>query len=134
MLHYTYRKLLALSLLLMALWGVLFYYAIMEEVVDETNDTLRNQAHLLIKRALRDPSLLDAEENPLTMYHFRPISEAEGLRHRETLYDSTVYVEIEDENEPVRVMKTAFRMSDGQFYELTLMVSTLERDDMVRAI
>ena len=79
MLHYTYRKLLALSLLLMALWGVLFYYAIMEEVVDETNDTLRNQAHLLIKRALRDPSMLDAEENPLAMYHFRPISEAEGL-------------------------------------------------------
>lgn len=134
LLHYTYRKLLALSLLLMALWGVLFYYAIMEEVVDETNDTLRNQAHLLIKRALRDPSMLDAEENPLAMYHFRPISEAEGLRHREILYDSTVYVEIEDENEPVRVMKTAFRMSDGQFYELTLMVSTLERDDMVRAI
>ena len=67
LLHYTYRKLLALSLLLMALWGVLFYYAIMEEVVDETNDTLRNQAHLLIKRALRDPSMLDAEENPLAI-------------------------------------------------------------------
>ena len=134
MLHYTYRKLLALSLLLMALWGVLFYYAIMEEVVDETNDTLRNQAHLLIKRALRDPSLLDAEENPLTMYHFRPISEAEGLRHRETLYDSTVYVEIEDENEPVRVMRSCFLAPDDQFYELTLRISTVERDDMVRAI
>ena len=59
LLHYTYRKLSVLLLLLMALWGVLFYYAIMDEVVDETDDTLQNYAHLLIKKALRDPSVLD---------------------------------------------------------------------------
>ena len=35
-----------------------------------------------------------------------------------SFYDSTVYIELEDENEPVRVMRTAFRMPDGQFYEL----------------
>ena len=36
--------------------------------------------------------------------------------------------------EPVRVMRTAFRMPDGQFYELTLMISILERGDMVEAM
>lgn len=45
-----------------------------------------------------------------------------------------MYIELEDENEPVRVMRTAFRMPDGQFYELTLMISILERDDMVEAM
>ena len=134
LLHYTYRKLSLLLLMLMALWGVLFYYAIMEEVMDETDDTLQNYAHLLIKKALRDPSVLDTQGNLMSFYTFRPISEAEGRNYRELFYDSTVYVELEDENEPVRVMQTAFRMTDGQFYELTLMISTLERDDMVRAI
>ncbi len=134
LLHYTYRKLSLLLLLLMALWGVLFYYAIMDEVMDETDDTLQNYAHLLIKKALRDPSVLNTEGNLMSFYTFRPITEAEGHNYREMLYDSTVYVELEDENEPVRVMQTAFRMTDGRFYELTLMISTLERDDMVRAI
>ena len=134
LLHYTYRKLSVLLLLLLALWGTLFYYAIIREVVDETDDTLRNYAHLLVKKALHDPSVLDTNGNLMSFYDFRPISEAEGNNYRDIFYDSTIYVEIEDENEPVRVMKTAFRMSDGQFYELTLMISILERDDMVRAI
>jgi two-component system sensor histidine kinase QseC len=33
LLHYTYRKLSLLLLLLMAAWGVLFYYAIIDEVM-----------------------------------------------------------------------------------------------------
>ena len=42
LLSYTYRKLALLLFLLMAVWGVLFYYAIIDEVVDETDDTLEN--------------------------------------------------------------------------------------------
>ena len=70
----------------------------------------------------------------MSFYKFRPISEQEGNHYQEVFYDSTVYIELEDENEPVRVMRTAFRMPDGQFYELTLMISILERDDMVEAM
>lgn len=134
LLHYTLRKLSILLLLLMALWGTLFYYAIMEEVVDETNDTLQNYAYLLIKKALREPNTLNTEGNLMSYYQFRPISEYEGRNYRETFYDSTIYIDIEDEYEPVRVFQTAFQMTDGQFYELTIMISILERDDMVRAI
>ena len=39
LLSYTYRKLALLLFLLMAVWGVLFYYAIIDEVGDETDDT-----------------------------------------------------------------------------------------------
>lgn len=134
LLHYTYRKLSLLLFLSMALWGILFYYAIMDEVIDETDDTLQNYAHLLIKKTLREPSTLHTEGTIMSFYKFRPITEKEGHNYREKFYDSTIYIEIEKEYEPVRVMQTAFRMSDGQFYELTLMISILERDDMVRAI
>ena len=70
----------------------------------------------------------------MSFYKFRPISEEEAEDYDEEFYDSTVYIESEDEDEPVRVLKTAFRMPDGQFYELELMISILERDDMVEAI
>lgn len=134
LLHYTYRKLSLMLLLLMAVWGVLFYYAIIEEVIDETDDTLENYASILIERALHDPSLLETEGSLMSFYKFVPISADEGYHYREVFYDSTVYIELEDEDEPVRAMRTAFCMPDGQFYELTLMISTLERDDMVEAM
>ena len=57
--YYTYRKLSLLLFLLMAIWGILFYYTIMDEVVDETDDTLENYARILINNALNDPSVLE---------------------------------------------------------------------------
>lgn len=134
LLHYTYRKLSLLLLLLMAVWGVLFYCAVIDEVVDETDDTLENYSKILINNVLMDPSILNTEGTLMSFYKFRPISEREGKHYREVYYDSTTYIESEDEDEPVRVMKTAFRMPDGQYYELELMISILERDDMVEAI
>lgn len=134
LLHYTYRKLSLLLFLLMAIWGILFYYAVVDEVLDETDDTLANYGEMLIESALHDPSVLDTEGTLMSFYKFRPISETEGRHYREVYYDSTVYIELEDEDEPVRVMRTAFRMPDGQYYELTLMISILEREDMVEAM
>ena len=134
LLHYTYRKLSLLLFLLMAVWGVLFYWTIIDEVVDETDDTLENYSNILINTALHDPSILETTGTLMSFYTFRPISEQEGRHYRDVFYDSEVYIEIEDEDEPVRVMRTAFRMPDGQYYELTLMISILERDDMVEAM
>jgi len=134
LLSYTYRKLALLLFLLMAVWGVLFYYTIIDEVVDETDDTLENYGEILMESALHDPSILETEGSLMSFYKFTPISEEEGRHYRQVFYDATVYIELEDEDEPVRVMCTAFRMPDGQYYELKLMISILERDDMVEAM
>lgn len=134
LLSHTYRKLALLLFLLMAVWGVLFYYAIIDEVVDETDDTLENYGEILMESALHDPSILETEGSLMSFYKFTPISEEEGRHYRQVFYDATVYIELEDEDEPVRVMCTAFRMPDGQYYELKLMISILERDDMVEAM
>ena len=61
LLHYTYRKLSLFFLFLVTLWGILFYYTLMDEVIDETDDMLQNKAHLLIKRVLADESLLQTK-------------------------------------------------------------------------
>lgn len=134
LLHYTYRQLSILLVVLMAVWGVFFYYTVVDEVMDETDDTLENYSHILINSALHDPSVLDTSGALMSAYSFRPISEAEGAHYKTVFYDSTVYIEIEDEYEPVRVMRTAFKISSGQYYELTLMISVLEREDMMETV
>ena len=76
--YYTYRKISLLLFVLMAVWGVLFYYAIIDEVMDETDDTLENYSEILINNALMDPSILDTEGTLMSFYKFRPISEEEA--------------------------------------------------------
>ncbi|NDV65140.1 HAMP domain-containing sensor histidine kinase [Bacteroides sp. 224] len=134
LLHYTYRSLSLFLLLLMTIWGIFFYFTILEEVTDETDDSLENYRDILVNTALKDPSVLDTSGNVMTMYEFRSISKEAAAHHREKFYDSTVYIEVEDEDEPVRVMETSFMMPDGQYYELKIMISTLEREDMIEAI
>ena len=94
--YYTYRKISLLLFVLMAVWGVLFYYAIIDEVVDEKDDTLENYAGILMEHALHDPSVLETEGSLMSFYKFLPISEEEGRHYREVFYDSTVYIELED--------------------------------------
>ena len=76
--YYTYRKISLLLFVLMTVWGVLFYYAIIDEVVDETDDTLENYAGILMEHALHDPSVLETEGSLMSFYKFLPISEEEG--------------------------------------------------------
>lgn len=76
--YYTYRKISLLLFVLMAVWGVLFYYAIIDEVVDETDDTLENYAGILIEHALHDPSILETEGSLMSFYKFLPISRRKG--------------------------------------------------------
>ena len=48
---------LSLALLpLMALWGVLFYFTMVDEINDEADDALEDYSELIVKRMLRAPS------------------------------------------------------------------------------
>lgn len=134
LLHYTYRNLSIFLLIIFSLWGILFYFTILEEVTDETDDALENYKNILVNTALQDPSILETEGKLMTFYKFRPITTEEARNYRERFFDSTVYIEIEDEWEPVRVMKSTFMMPNEQFYEVEIMISTMEREDMIEAI
>ncbi len=135
LLHYTYWKLFLFVFLILTGWGIFFYYAVMEEVTDETDDSLENYENILVNMALTDPMFINTSgNNIMSMYEFRPISDAVVEEYERKFYDSTVYIQTEDEYEPVRVMESCFRMPDGQYYELILKISTLEREDMMEAI
>lgn len=134
LLHYINRRMSVFLLLLMGLWGTFFYFTVIDEVMDETDDTLINYREIIVGKILADPTILKTEDQILHSYTIRPITPDEAEDFRERFYDSTVYIETEDEYEPVRVMVSCFRASDLNYYELELRLSTLERDDLIRAI
>lgn len=134
LLRYTNRVIFLIILFFLALWGTVFYFLVLHEVMDETDDALNNTREILIGKVLHNPELLHTNDSIMQRYRFRPITAEEAENYRETYFDSSVYIQTENEFEPVRVMKSCFRTADGAYYELTLMSSTLERDDLIRAI
>lgn len=134
LIQYTNRTLCLLLFFLLGVWGVFFYFAIIDEIMDETDDTLENYREVIVNKVLMNPELLETQENIMNSYTIRPITDKEAEEYEEEFYDSMAYIETEDEFEPVRVMKSCFLASDDNYYELEIRISTLERDDMVEAI
>ena len=134
LLRYTYFNLSFLLFLLLGGWGTFFYYTVIDEVMDETDDALANYRDIIVGKILADSTLLDTEDKIIHSYSIRPLTTEEVEHYRDRYYDGTVYIETEDEYEPVRIMKSCFMATDLKYYELELRLSTLERDDLIAAI
>ena len=134
LLRYTHFNLSFLLFLLLGGWGTFFYYTVIDEVMDETDDALANYRDIIVGKILADSTLLDTEDKIIHSYSIRPLATEEVEHYRDRYYDGTVYIETEDEYEPVRIMKSCFMATDLKYYELELRLSTLERDDLLTAI
>lgn len=132
--HYAIRNLLIPFFLIFLVWASVFYVLIMHEVYDETNDTLENYKELIIRRALTDPDFDYNYSNEMTRYRIREIDPSTAVLSKDIFYDSTTYIEIEMEDEPVRVLRTHFMNAEGRCYELEIEMSTLEKEDMAETI
>ena len=88
----------------------------------------------IIKTVLADSTLLHDHVDIMTKYYIREVPESEADLDKDEFFDSTTYIEIEMEDEPVRVLRTWFMTADRKYYELTIETSTLEKEDMAEAI
>lgn len=134
LIQYTFRNLITPLLLILTAWACCFYLLIMHEVDDETNDSLENYKEIIIKTVLADSTLLHDHVDIMTKYYIREVPEKEASVDKDIFYDTTVYIEAEMEFEPVRVLRTWFRASNGKYYELIIKTSTLEKEDMAETI
>lgn len=134
LIHYTLRNLFIPLLVIFTAWGFVFCLMILHEVEDETNDTLENYKTIIIRSALSDSTLLNDHVDIMTRYYIREVPESEARLNHDEFYDTTVYIEIEREYEPVRALRTYFMTADRTFYELIIEISTLEQEDMIETI
>lgn len=134
LIHYIFRNLSVALLIIMTVWACCFYFIIMHEVDDETNDSLENYKEIIIQTVLADSTLLHDHVDIMTKYYIREVPAGEANLDQDEFYDSTIYIETEMEDEPVRVLRTWFMTADQRYYELTIKTSTLEKEDMAEAI
>ncbi|MDL2231905.1 HAMP domain-containing histidine kinase, partial [Porphyromonadaceae bacterium OttesenSCG-928-L07] len=122
-------------LLILTTWATIFYFIIIEEINDETDDSLEDYSEQIITRALAGEPLPSKDNGTNNSYHISAITpeyaEAnEGIRY----FDEMVYIKSKKETEPARILKTIFRDADNRYYELTVSIPTIEKEDLQKTI
>ncbi len=130
----TSRVSLAL-LVLMAAWAGLFYFIIIEEINDETDDSLEDYSENIIRRALTGEALPAEDNGTNNSYYIEEVTPEYAAQNPAIqYYDETVYIASKKETEPARVLKTIFTDTDDRYYELTVSIPTIEKEDLREAI
>ncbi len=133
--HFMTLRLLVAASIVLGLWAVVFYYAMVEEINDEQDDSLEDYAELVIRRFLRGEELPNESIGSNNQYFLRPVSEEYAETHEEVRYlDHDVYIEEKREHEPARSLYYIFSDNNGNYHELTVSVPTIDKDDLIEAL
>ena len=135
LLHASTMRLSLLAASIMAFWSVLFYYAMLAEVNDETDDTLENFAENIMMRSLAGESLPSKSVGSNNQYFMVPVSQEYASRHPHVFYeDRNVFIEDRNEYEPARVLTHIFQTETGDWYSLEVSTPTIEKHDLIEAL
>lgn len=120
---------------IMFLWGILFYKAILNEVLDEMDDNLEDYSEEIIRRALGGDELPSISNGSNNQYFLTPITDEEAMSRPEILYkDSMLYIIDKNEKEPARILETVFVNDMNQKYLLHVATPSIDRFDLIESI
>ncbi len=118
-----------------ALWAMIFYFVTVEEINDEVDDLLRSYSEQLIAKKLANQELPVADIIAGMHYSIFQVTEEYADSHPRTkYYDSDLYINETDEDEPARFLKTFFYDAEGRYFELIAAIPTFEKEDLIEAI
>lgn len=130
LLNYTVLYVTTSLFFIIGIWAVIFYFTMLEEIYDSIDDGLDNYKGLIIEKAQSDHSILHKTAFDESNYRIKELHETETLQKTDRHFDTLMYMQNEDDFEPVRGLATIFLL-DGKHYELTVISSMVEEDDLI---
>jgi signal transduction histidine kinase len=130
LLHYTSLWFLVGLFLMLLVWAGSFYFIMLDEIYDSIDDGLENQKALIIQKASQDPRILLRADFDESNYQIRKIAPSLAISYRDSYKDTLMYMQVEKDFEPVRLLTTAFEHK-GEYYELRVINSMVEEDDLI---
>ena len=132
-----HRITLRLSLILLPIllvWAAVFYYTMVGEINDETDDSLEDYAEMLVRRTLTGGELPGQSDGSNNTYSIELLPDS--VHHDQILEfkDEKVYIPEKRETEPARVLNMTFSDGEGNTYLLTVSTPTFEREDLLLAV
>lgn len=130
LLHYTSLWFLGALFVILLVWAGSFYFIMLDEIYDSIDDGLENQKELIIQKVAQDRGILSRKDFDEGNYQIRKIPATLALAYRDIYADTLMYMQVEKDFEPVRLLTTAFE-HQGEYYELRVITSMVEEDDLI---
>ena len=131
LLHTISIRLLVLTTVVLSFWALFFYFAMMNEINDEVDDSLEDYAEAIITRSLAGEEIPTTSIGSNNQFFQRPVSSDYALRTEHIRYaDREVFIREKNEYEPARVLTYIYRNSDGQYYELEVSTPHIDKEDL----
>lgn len=130
LLNYTLRYLAFALLGIISVWAVIFYVNMLDEVYDSLDDGLDNYKMLILEKVHQDSATLSRTDFSEANYEIREISKNHAFQVKDSYRDTLMYMMNEKDLEPVRMLTTDFKYK-GRFYELKVISSMVEEDDLI---
>lgn len=129
------RVALSISIVL-GVWALLFYYVIVDEIHDETDDVLEDYSASIIQNFLAGEIMPVNDNGSNNTYYLRPVrrDSLEYFKQRGGFVNEEIYIKYKRENEPARVLRQVFRDADDNYYEVTVITPTIDNNDLIEAI
>lgn len=133
LINYTIKYLYLTLLVVISVWAVVFYILMIDEIRDSLDDGLRNDKMLVIQKVSNDRGTISRAGFQDHNYAIREISKKSAAQIKDSYKDTLMFTLNEQDLEPFRVLSTAFK-NDNSYYELKVVASTLEQDDLIRSL
>ena len=132
-----YRLIIRLSAILLpilALWATIFYYAMVEEINDETDDSLEDYAVMIIRRVLTGNELPSSGDGTNNTYTIEILPDGTDTPLQISFRDEEVYIPEKRETEPARVVTIIFADANNRKYKIEVSTPTFERQDLLESV
>lgn len=131
-------KHLSISILfIIGIWGVVFFFNMIEEIKENVDDGLDNYKRQIIYKAHQDTVLLTRIDFDESFYAIREISKKRALTYKDQYKDTIVYIQDADDislrSDPARMLTTAFK-DGGKYYELKVINPMVEKEDLIERL
>lgn len=128
-------RLSVVAAVVLALWSVAFYAAMMAEINDEVDDSLEDLAEVVIRRSLAGEPLPSEPTGSNNQYYLREVTAAYADTMPRIRYeDRMVYIKEKGETEPARALSYIYITDDGRHMEVEVSVPTIDKSDLKEAI
>lgn len=131
-------KYLSVSILgIISLWATIFYFNLLDEIKESVDEGLENYKRQIIYKAQIDSTLLNEKPLDEGFFALQEIDQKAAFSARDRYKDTLLYMQDADDEllelEPVRMLTTVFEKS-GKYYELTIINSKVEEDDLIEGL
>jgi signal transduction histidine kinase len=117
---------------IIGIWASVFYIKMLDEIYDSIDDNLKNFKSLIIKKSKNDSTLFSKINFDESNYSIQKIPTEIAKIKKDIYMDTLMYLETEQEVEPVRLLKTVFTLNHVDYYELKIISSMVEEDDLIK--